>query len=88
MLDGVRRTRPVDVEAEDGDAEASRVVEDEPLGVHAGVVGEHTGEECRRVVRLEPCRLVGGQCEGCSVGLAEAEGREGPQHLPHTLDSG
>ena len=62
------------------------VVEDQPLGVHAGVVGEHPGEERRRVVGLEPGRLVGRQGERRRVGLAEPEGRERLEHLPDPLD--
>jgi hypothetical protein len=69
--------RGVDVEAEDGDAEVAGVVEDEPLGVHPRVVGEHPGQERRRVVGLEPGRLVGRQRERRGVRLAEAEGGEG-----------
>ena len=85
-LDAVGALGGVDVEAEDRDAEVAGVVEDEPLGVHARVVGEHAGEERRRVVRLEPRRVVGRQRERRGVGLAEAERGERPQHLPHLLD--
>ena len=85
-LDGIRRAGSIDVEAEDRDAETARVVEDEPLGIHARVVGEHAGEECRRMVRLEPRGLIRRQCERRGMGLAEAEGGEGAQHLPHALD--
>ena len=59
LLDPVGGAGGVDVEAEHRDAERAGVVEDQPLGVHAGVVGEDAGEERRRVVRLEPGRLVG-----------------------------
>ena len=38
-------------------------------------------------MRLEPCGLIRGECEGCRVRLAEAEGRECPKNLPHSLDS-
>ncbi len=85
-LDAVDAVGGVDVEAEHRDAEVARVVEDQPLGVHARVVGEHAGEERRRVVGLEPRRLVGGQRERGGVRLAEAERRERAQHLPHLLD--
>ena len=38
-------------------------------------------------MRLEPCGLIRGEREGCCVRLAEAEGRECPKNLPHSLDS-
>ena len=85
-LDDVALLRGVDVEAEDRDPELPGVVEDQPLGVHARVVGEHAGQEVRRVVRLEPRRLVGRQRERGGVGLAEAERRERLEHLPDPLD--
>jgi hypothetical protein len=77
-------------EAEDRDLPgAAGVVEDQPLGVHARVVGEDgPGEEGRRVVGLEPGRLVGGQREGRGVRLAEPEGRERAQHLPDPVGVG
>ena len=62
------------------------VVEDEPLGIHAGVVGEDAGVEGRRMMGLEPGRLVGRQCECRGMRLAEAEGCEGAQDIPDLLD--
>ncbi len=53
--------------------------------VHAGVVGEHPGEERGRVVPLEPGRLVGGQRERRRVRLAEPEPAERVEHLPGPL---
>ena len=58
-FDAVGVTGGVDVEAEDRDAVGAGVVEDEPFGVHAGVVSEDAGEERSRVVGLEPGALVG-----------------------------
>ena len=58
------------------------IVEDEALGIHAWVMGQHPGQESGRVMRLQPRRLVGGQGEGCGVGFAEPERREGCQHVP------
>jgi hypothetical protein len=48
-------------------------------------VGEHPGQEVRRVVRLEPGGLVGRQRERRCVRLAEAEGRERLEDVPHLL---
>ena len=87
-LDDVLLLRGVDVQAEDRDAALAGVVEDEPLGVHARVVGEHPGQEVRRPVRLEPGRLVGRQRERRRVGLAEAERGERLEDLPDPLDHG
>ena len=78
----------VDVEPEDRDAALAGVLEDQPLGVHAGVVGEDAGQEVGRPVGLEPGRLVGRQRERRGVGLAEAERRERLDHLPDRLDHG
>nr|WP_258016942.1 hypothetical protein [Nocardioides marinisabuli] len=85
-LDDVGPLGGVDVEAEHRHAEAAGVLEDQPLGVHPRVVGQHPGQEVRRPVRLEPGRLVGRQRERGRVGLAEAEGGEGLQDAPHLLD--
>ena len=85
-LDPVGGVGGVDVEREDRDPELAGVVEDQPLGVHTGVVGEHPGQEGRRVVGLEPGRLVGRQCERRRMCLAEAERSERLEHLPHLLD--
>ncbi len=85
-LHPVGRVRGVDVEREDGDPEGAGVVEDEPLGVHAGVVGEDAGDERRRVVGLEPRRVVGREGECRRVRLAEAEAREGLEDLPDRVD--
>jgi len=38
------------------------------------------------VVGLEPRRLEGGQRERGRMSLAEPEGREGLEHLPHLVD--
>ena len=59
----------VDVEAEDGDAQIAGVVEDEAFGIHPRVVGEHPGEEGRRVVGLEPGRVEGRQREAAACAL-------------------
>ena len=72
-LHDVRRRAGVDVEAEHAHPELAGVVEDQPLGIHAGVVGQHPRQEVGRPVRLEPGRLVGRQRERRRVGLAEAE---------------
>ena len=85
-LHAVAAVAGVDVEAEDRDAEPTGLVEEEPLRVHAGVVREHPGEEVRRVVGLEPRRLVRGQRERGRVRLAEAERRERGEDLPQPLD--
>ena len=87
-LDDVLLLGGVHVEAEDRDAALAGVLEDQPLGVHAGVVGQHPGQEVRRPVGLEPGRLVGRQRERRGMGLAEAERREGLDHLPDRLDHG
>ena len=84
-LHGVVPAAAAHVEAEHLDAAAAGVLEDEALGVHAGVVGEHPGQEVRRPVRLEPGRLEGRQREGGGMGLAEPEGGEGLQHRPDLL---
>ncbi len=81
-LEPVGAGRDVDVETEHGDAEGTGVVEDEPLGIHPRVMGQHPGEERCGVVRLEPGRLVGRQGEGRRVRLAEAEGGESLEDLP------
>ncbi len=49
-------------------------------------MGEHPGEEVRRVVRLEPGRLVRRKRERRGVGLAEPERGERLEHLPCLLD--
>ena len=87
MLDGVRRAGSIDIEAEHGDAEIARVIEDESPGIHARIMGEDTGEKGCRMVGLKPRRLIGGQGESSRVGLAETKGSKSPQHLPDTLDS-
>ncbi len=86
LLDAIGVVGGVDVQAEDRDAEVAGVVEDEPFGIHPRVVGEHAGEEGRRVVGLEPRGLVGRQGEGRRVGLAEAERREGLEDGPDPVD--
>jgi len=88
LLDAVRARGGVDVEAEHGDAERAGVVEDEPLGVHPGVMGQHPGEEGCGVVGLQPRRVVGRQGEGRGVRLAEPERGKGLQHPPDPLDLG
>ena len=85
---GVGRLAAVDVDAQDGDAEVAGVVEDQALGIHPRVVGQHPGEERRGVVGLEPRRLVGRQGERRRVGLAEPERRERRHHPPDRLDHG
>ena len=85
-LDAVGRSRGVDVDGQDGDPELAGIVEDQPLGIHAWVVGEHPGQEGRRMVCLEPGRLVGRQGERRGMGLAEAERPERLEHLPHPFD--
>ena len=85
-LEAVLPRRDVDVEPEDRDAEGPSVVEDEPLGVHARVMGEDPREEGGRMVGLEPRRLVRRQGEGGGVRLAEAEGREGLEDVPDPVD--
>ena len=87
-LDPVGGLGPVDVQRQHLDAELAGVVEDQPLRVHAGVVGEHPGEERRRVVGLEPGRLVGRQRERRRVRLAEPERRERLEHRPDLVDGG
>ena len=86
FFDEVLHPRRVDVERQDGNAEAAGLLEDQALGIHARVVGEDAGQERRRVMPLQPRRLVGGQRERGGVGLAEAEGRERLQHLPDVVD--
>ena len=85
-LDAVLPRARVDVDAEDAHPERAGLLEEQPLGVHARVVGEDTGEEGRRVVRLEPGGLVGRHGEGGGVRLAEAEGGEGGEHRPDAVD--
>jgi hypothetical protein len=87
-LHGIPTFAGVDVQAEDLDTQRAGVVEDEPLGIHPGVVGEHPGEEGRRMVGLEPSRLIGRQRERRRMRLAEAERREGAQHLPDPVGVG
>ena len=84
-FDDVGLLAGVDVEAEDRDVVLPGVLEDQPLGVHAGVVGEHPGQEVGGPVGLEPGRLVGRQRERRGMGLAEAERRERLEHRPHPL---
>ena len=84
----VALARGVDVQPEDRDTQVACVVQDQPFGVHTRVVGEHAGQEGRRIVSLEPCRLVGGQCERCRMCLAEPEGCERFENLPDPLDRG
>ncbi len=87
-LDGIPALAGVDVQAEDLDAQGAGVVEDEAFGIHAGVVGEHPSEEGRRMMGLEPGRLIGGQRERRCVRFAEAERRERPKHLPDPVGIG
>ena len=49
---------------------------DQPPRVHPGIVGEEPGQEVRRVVRLQPRRLVRRHRERRRVRLAEPEARE------------
>src|SRR3546814_4851626 len=84
-FDGVFLAAAVHVETEHGDPELSGVVEDQSLGIHARVVGEHTGQEGRRPVGLEPGRLIGRQRERGRMRLAEPEGGKGLQDLPDLL---
>ena len=72
-FDAVGVVADIDVERQHADAELARVIEDQPLGVHAGVMREHTGEKSCRMVGLEPGRLVGGQGERRRMRLAETE---------------
>ena len=44
----------VHVEAEHRDVHPSRLLQQQPLRVHAWIVGEDAGEEVRRVVALQP----------------------------------
>ncbi len=85
-LDAVFGVGTVDVEPEHRDTELPGVVEDQPLRVHAGVMGEHTGQERSGMVRLEPRRLIGRHGERCRVRLAESERGEGLEHLPYPFD--
>ena len=84
-LEPVGAGRGVDVEPKDRNAERAGIIEDESFGVHPRVVRQHPGEKGRRVVRLEPGRLVGRQGEGGSMRLAEAERRERLEHLPDAV---
>ena len=64
---------------------AARVLEDQPPRVHPRLVGEHPGQEVRRVVGLHPRRLVRGDGERGGVGLAEAERGELGDLVPDQL---
>ncbi len=75
----------VDVEREDRDAVLAGVLEDQAARVHAGLVRQHAGQKVRRIVGLEPGRLIRRHREGCRVGLAEPEGGERPHLLPDPL---
>ena len=85
-LDAIGGVGGIDIEAEDRDAEVAGVVEDEPLGIHPWVVGQDPGEERRRVMGLEPRRVIGRQGERRRMRLAETKRCECDQHLPHPFD--
>jgi hypothetical protein len=81
-LDRVRLLAAVHVQREDRDSALSRVLKDQAARVHAGLVGQDAGQEVRRVVRLEPRRLIGRHREGGGVRLAEPERGERGQLSP------
>ena len=86
QFDPVGGAGPVHVERQHGHPAPAGVGEQQPLGVHARVVGEQPGVEGGRVVGLEPGRLVGGDGEGDGVRLAEAVAAERLDDLPGTGD--
>src|SRR5439155_24848819 len=53
-LDDVVGFGEVDVELKELDAMLSRVFDDQPPGVHPRLVGQHPGQELRRVMRFQP----------------------------------
>lgn len=74
--------RPVHIQSQHRHPAPPRVREQQPLRVHPGVMGEQPGVEGRRVVRLEPGRLVRRYGEGDRVRLAEAVTAERLDDLP------
>ncbi len=75
----------IEFDPEHVDAVDPSVVEQQPLWIHARIVGEDSGVERRWMVRFQPGGLVGGQRERRGVGLAESEGCEGTQDLPDPI---
>jgi len=73
------------VHPQHGDVHPPGLLHQQPLGIHARVVGEYPGQEMRRIMPLQPRRLISGQGKGGSMRLTEAEGRERLQHLPDAV---
>ena len=84
-LDRGPRLAAVDVRRQHRDPERAALVDDQPPGIHAGVVGQQPGEELREEVRLEPGAAIGRHGERRRVRLAEPERGEGRDLLPHRL---